>query len=268
MKDEKSRTKIIVAVITGFFLCASTFIGGLFTGKSREAQQVNQVNIDLNAWVSKYDDIERRFQEAQTENATLWAENVSLKENHSSLWAENSSLKETQTTQANVAIAITMPPATEALPEKITTTQATTTQASTTSSVPNNALFTMMAKNQSSWKVNHGEAKDGRGTLHNPRNYVVAGDWNSSRNSGSAEYIVNENYSRLTGTIAPHANMPDRSITLTIYAKSSQIYQSPPIRNTSLPIDFDVSLSGVENDVIKITTPSGPLLLMDFELHK
>jgi len=259
MSNEKSRTKIIVAVITGLFLVASAIVGVLSVGKSQITQQVNQVNIDLNAWMSKYDDLEGRFQEAQTENATLWAENVSL--------------KESQSEQANAAFEITFPSTTEVPPERFTTTQApttqaTTTQATTTSSMPDNALFAMMVKNQSSWKVNHGEAKDGRGTLHNPMNYVVAGNWNSSSNSGRAEYIVNENYSRLTGTIAPHSNMPDRSITLTIYAKSSQIYKSPPIRNTSLPIDFDVSLSGVENDVIMITTPSGPLLLMDFELHK
>jgi len=177
------------------------------------------------------------------------------------LQSENAALRESLTAQANAT-----------LEAQTTTHESMTTQVPTTTQRPTNALFAMTLKNPQSWEVNSGEPKDGRGTTHKPKLFVVAGSGPPKRQNydwdiGRAEYVVNEEYSTLTGTIAPHSDMLDREYALTIWANDRKVYELEKIRNTDKPTFFNVSLDGIEFDIIKIEAKYGPLLLMDFELH-
>jgi len=145
-----------------------------------------------------------------------------------------------------------------------------TTPAPTTAPIqatPGDSLFVMTMKNEEWWQVNTGEPRDGRGAAHSPKHFALAGaeSWGGQR-PGRAEFILTKEYTTLTGTVAPHFNMINFETVLTIWANERQIYKSPAIKNTSLPISFNVSLAGIEADFIKVEASGGPLLLMDFNL--
>jgi len=141
-----------------------------------------------------------------------------------------------------------------------------TPKATQTQLVPGTPLFTMQFKNEERWWVNAGEPKDGRGKVHNPKNFVLTGENYYGRGlRGYAEYVINNDYKRLTGTIAPYFTMENYESVLTIWANERQIYKSPVIKNTNKPIEFVASLEGLDVESIKIEA-IGFLVLMDFEL--
>jgi len=150
---------------------------------------------------------------------------------------------------------------------QVQTTQTATQIAPVTSDVI--PLFTLPLRNEHNWRVNSDIARDGRGELHAPDNFgVITAGW-----GGRAEYIINENFSRLTGIVAPHYRKGNHNTRLYIYVHvegewrllySSQTF----ISNISLPVPVDVNLSQViEFDAIRIRSDR-ELLLMDFELHR
>ena len=71
--EEKSKVKIIVAIISAVAVVAGAFIGGRFTGKAEGTQQVNQVNVNL-------DKLVEQNRELQSEKESVLAELNALKE--------------------------------------------------------------------------------------------------------------------------------------------------------------------------------------------
>jgi len=100
------------------------------------------------------------------------------------------------------------------------------------------------------------------------RSYLI------THTSGSswAEYKTNFEYTRLTGTLVPHALLADnKTVYMMVYkdndgtGKFDLIYTSDGINRKSEPLSINVDISGTK--FIKITF-GGAVLALDLELHK
>jgi len=89
-----------------------------------------------------------------------------------------------------------------------------------------------------------------------------------------ADYLVNKNYSRISGKFALsfESRSTKHKANLKFYGDNKLLYTSPEMTGGVLPIDFDVDISGVEKLRIEITTDAEISFvhygLIDVALHK
>jgi hypothetical protein len=225
MERNELRGRIKIEIVAGIFVLAA----GIATGWL--SKTAITINVDTEM-AKKYADLEQT-------NAVLISQSQVAQNEIESLRAR---LAEPTTTAPN---------------------NQTTTQGSIIPVPQGKALFEMLVKNEQYWQTNSGVAKDGRGALHAPKNYVVVRD--SGPYNGEADYVLDNSYTTLSGTIASHLNMGSGSHTILIMVYDIVVYEAT-IRNTDKPLEFTCNITGADTIHIELSDSSNNSvwLLMDF----
>lgn len=103
------------------------------------------------------------------------------------------------------------------------------------------------------------------------KNYIIqchTGYWNCDTEH-YAEWRIYENYTTITGTLAPYTSMPEKGkCYIQIFGDDQLLYTSPTIGRKTDAFDFEVNITGVDYVKIYVYTPENncSIILSDLQL--